>query len=79
MFFKSIFKSIKTFNWRLWLVLATTLLIPALYQTIRIFFLGDMPNDWGINIASQLSWLIFFMKSLKKHSSFLFSFCWVNH
>jgi len=57
MFFKSIFKSIKTFNWRLWLVLATTLLIPALYQTIRIFFLGDMPNDWGINIASQLSWV----------------------
>ena len=54
---KSIIKSIKTFNWRLWLVLATTLLIPALYQTLRIFFLGDMPGDWGVNIASQLSWV----------------------
>ena len=54
---KSILKSIKTFNWRLWLVLAVTLLIPALYQTLRIFFLGDMPGDWGVNIASQLSWV----------------------
>ena len=54
---KSIFKSIKTFNWRLWLVLAVTLLIPALYQTLRIFFLGDMPGDWGVNIASQLAWV----------------------
>ena len=54
---KCILKSIKTFNWRLWLVLAVTLLIPALYQTLRIHFLGEMPGDWGVNIASQLSWV----------------------
>ena len=54
---KSLLKSIKTFSWRLWLVLALTLLIPALYQTLRIHFLGDMPGDWGVNIASQLSWV----------------------
>lgn len=54
---KSILKSIKTFNWRLWVVLAVTLLIPALYQTVRIFFLGNIPNEWGINIASQLAWV----------------------
>lgn len=54
---KSLIRSIKTFNWRLWLVLAVTLLIPALYQTLRIHFLGDMPGDWGVNIASQLSWV----------------------
>lgn len=54
---KSIIKSIKSFNWRLWVVLAMTLLIPALYQTVRIFFLGDMPGDWGVNIASQLAWV----------------------
>ena len=57
MFFKSIWKSIKEFNWRLWLVLAVTLLIPAIYQTVRIFFLGDLPSDYGVNIASQLSWV----------------------
>ena len=54
---KKIVNSIKTFNWRLWLVLAVTLLIPALYQTVRIYFLGDMPGDWGVNIASQLAWV----------------------
>lgn len=55
--FKSIAKSLRTFNWKLWLVLAITLFVPALYQTLRIFFLGDMPGDWGVNIASQLSWV----------------------
>lgn len=54
---RAVFKSVKTFNWRLWSVLAVTLLIPALYQTVRIYFLGDMPGDWGVNIASQLSWV----------------------
>lgn len=54
---KSVLRSIKTFNWRLWLVLAVTLLIPALYQTLRLHFLGNMPGDWGVNIASQLAWV----------------------
>ena len=54
---KSIIKAIKTFDWRLWTVLAVTLLIPALYQTVRIFFLGDIPGAWGVNIASQLAWV----------------------
>ena len=52
---KSIIKSIKTFNWRLWLVLALTLFIPAIYTTTRIHFLGNLPGDYGVNIASQLS------------------------
>lgn len=54
---KSIWRSIKSFDWRLWIVLSATLLIPAFYQTVRIFFLGDMPADWGVNIASQLAWV----------------------
>lgn len=54
---KPIIKSIKTFNWRLWAVLAITLLIPALYQTVRIYFLGNIPSTWGVNIASQLAWI----------------------
>ena len=54
---KSIINSIKNFNWRLWLVIAITLLMPAFYQTIRISFLGDMPGDWGVNVASQLTWV----------------------
>lgn len=54
---KKILNSIKTFNWRLWLVLAATLLIPALYKTLRIFFLGDLPSSSGVDIASQLAWV----------------------
>lgn len=49
--------AISSFNWRLWLVLAVTLLIPAAYQTLRVFFLGDLPSEWGVNIASQLAWV----------------------
>ena len=33
------------------------MLLPAIYQTVRINFLGEMPSDWGVNIASQLSWV----------------------
>lgn len=54
---RTIWKSIKSFDWKLWLVLCMTLFIPALYQTARIFFLGDMPAEWGVNIASQLAWV----------------------
>lgn len=31
--------------------------LPTLYRTVRINFLGDIPADWGYNIASQLAWL----------------------
>ena len=54
---KNILNAFKTFNWKLWLVLVITALIPAIYQTLRIYFLGEMPGDWGVNIASQLSWI----------------------
>ena len=33
------------------------MLLPAVYQAVRIFFLGDLPDDSGVNIASQLSWV----------------------
>ena len=54
---RSVYKHFKGFNWKLWLVLAVTLFIPALYQTLRVFFLGDMPDTYGVNIASQLAWV----------------------
>lgn len=54
---KSIIKSFKGFNWHLWCALSVSLLIPALYSTIRINYLGNLPNEWGVNIASQLAWV----------------------
>ncbi|MBB3106912.1 Na+-driven multidrug efflux pump [Psychrobacter luti] len=33
------------------------MVLPSFYQTIRVNFLGDLPSDSGINIASQILWL----------------------
>lgn len=52
-----IVKALRGFSWRLWLVLAVTLLVPVLYQTLRLYFLGELPGEWGVNIASQLAWV----------------------
>jgi Na+-driven multidrug efflux pump len=32
-------------------------LLPTLYTTVRINYLGNLPGDWGVNIASQLVWV----------------------
>lgn len=55
-----IVRVLKTMNYRLFLAIFVTMLLPTVYQTVRIFFLGDLPSDGGINIASQLSWVNLF-------------------
>lgn len=53
-----IFKeSMHNFNYSLYAVLLLTLLIPLIYTTTRIHFLGNIPSTWGFNIASQLAWV----------------------
>jgi Na+-driven multidrug efflux pump len=54
---KTIKKSLRKINYRLYFAILLTMLLPTVYQTVRIYFLGNMPSDWGINIASQLSWI----------------------
>lgn len=54
---RNIFKSIKKINYRLLLALLVMGLIPTVYTTVRIFLIGQLPGDWGFNIASQLSWV----------------------
>ena len=49
--------ALKTVNYRLYFAIVLTGLLPTLYLTVRIFFLGDMPGDWGFNIASQMAWV----------------------
>ncbi|MFC1926058.1 multidrug transporter, partial [Chloroflexota bacterium] len=49
--------SLKSVDYRLFSTLLILALIPAIYTTVRIHFLGDMPSDWGFNIASQLTWV----------------------
>ena len=50
-------KSFGRFNWGLYCALLLTAAFPTVYTTARIHFLGDLPSDWGFNIASQLAWV----------------------
>src|SRR5690554_3795676 len=52
-----IFNSMKKINYRLLLALLLLGLIPTVYTTVRIFLIGQLPGDWGFNIASQLQWV----------------------
>ena len=61
-----IIKALKTINYRLLLAVFTTMLLPTIYQTVRIYFLGDLPSDSGINIASQLSWVNLFYEVVQE-------------
>ena len=36
-----IIRALRTVNYRLWFAIFTTMLLPTVYQTVRIFFLGD--------------------------------------
>jgi Na+-driven multidrug efflux pump len=63
---KSIVKALKSVNYRLFFAILLLMLFPTIYQTVRIFFLGDMPNDWGFNIASQLSWVSLFYEIIQE-------------
>ncbi|ORC32623.1 hypothetical protein B4O97_16295 [Marispirochaeta aestuarii] len=49
--------SFKQINFKLLGVLILMGLLPTIYMTVRIHFLGTLPGDWGYNIASQLAWL----------------------
>jgi len=51
------FRDIKAVNFSLWLTLGLMSFIPLIYSTVRINFLGDMPNEWAFSIASQVMWL----------------------
>lgn len=47
----------KNFNYRLFVAIIFTLLIPTLYNTFRIYLIGNIPDVWGFTIASQIAWL----------------------
>ncbi len=49
--------SLKRINWRLYAALLFMGLCPAIYTTVRTFFLGQMPGEWSYSIAGQLSWV----------------------
>lgn len=49
--------SLRNINYKLYFALIILGLSPAIYNTVRVFFLGQLPGDWSYSIAGQLSWV----------------------
>lgn len=53
-------------NYKLLLVIILSSLLPTLYTTTRIHFLGSLPETWGFSIAAQIAWLNIFYEVLSE-------------
>lgn len=49
--------SAKNINWKLFIALLVMGLVPTIYTTVRVYFLGNLPGEWSYSIAGQLSWV----------------------
>lgn len=47
--------SLRNINYKLFFALLILGFVPTIYNTIRVFFLGQLPGDWSYSIAGQLS------------------------
>lgn len=55
--FKKISNSLKNINNKLFIALLVMGLCPTIYTTLRIFWLGELPDGYSYSIAGQLSWV----------------------
>lgn len=55
--FSKITLSLRKINHKQFLALLVLGLAPALYVTLRVFFLGQLPGEWSFSIAGQLTWV----------------------
>ncbi|MET4695286.1 hypothetical protein [Endozoicomonas lisbonensis] len=49
--------SFQKIDYRLFFVLLLSNFIPVIYSTVRVYFLGSLPDTWGYSIAAQAAWL----------------------
>lgn len=49
--------SFKGINHKLLFSLLVMGLVPTIYTTLRVFWLGNLPGEWSYSIAGQLSWI----------------------
>ena len=49
--------SLSNINYKLYFALLVLGLCPTVYTTVRVFFLGSLPDKWSFSIAGQLSWV----------------------
>lgn len=52
-----IITSFKNINHKLFIPLLVMGIVPTIYTTLRVFWLGNLPWDWSYSIAGQLSWI----------------------
>lgn len=50
-------KSLSNINYKLLLALFIMGLCPTVYNTLRVFWLGELPGEYSYSIAGQLSWV----------------------
>ena len=55
--FSKIKLSLCSINYKLFFALLALGFVPTLYNTVRVFFLGQLPGEWAYSIAGQLSWV----------------------
>ena len=62
----NIINAFKTVDYKLFFAIFITKLLPTIYQTVRIYFLGTLPSASGVDIASQLSWVSLFYEVVQE-------------
>ena len=55
--FTKIKNSLKHINYRLFISLLIMGLCPTIYNTVRVFLLGNLPGDYAYSIGGQLAWV----------------------
>ncbi|OOY26524.1 hypothetical protein BMI90_17605 [Thioclava sp. L04-15] len=49
--------SLRRIDYRLWFAIILAALVPALYSTLRVYFLNSLPDTSNVTIAAQSAWL----------------------
>ena len=55
--FSKLRMSLRNINYKLYFALLILGFAPTVYNTVRVFFLGQLPGEWSYSIAGQLSWV----------------------
>jgi len=63
---KKVLNALSQIDYKLFGTLLLFGFLPTVYTTVRIYFLGNIPTDWGFNIASQLAWVNIIYEVIKE-------------
>lgn len=49
--------SFNKLNYKLLISIVVTLFIPIIYRTLRMFWIGSMPDSWSYSVAANMQWI----------------------